>query len=430
MARPLLSENVERTVTPGGTVVLSERLPHVASASLGFFFRTGSRDEAPGEEGMTHFLEHMFFKGTPRRTGRGIAEELDAVGGHLDAGTSHDYTSLYARVLAEHVPLACDMVSDMLCNSLLSDEEVGRERGVVLDEIRLYEDEPADIVVENLLKAAYGEHPMARPVLGRREVIDGLDHRGLEAFRRRRYASDRLVVAVAGLVEHGEVLRLLAPLLSGLPARGVPREGPSPVHSPRCRLVIRGQEQAHFALAAPALKATDERYYIMLVLNNLLGGSYSSRLFQEVREKRGLAYSIGSSVDSFADGGLLVIQTACEPGKFGQTAGVIGRVLAELASGGVTDEEVIRNRNQLKGATFLGMEGTSTRMMRLAMGTLYLDRVVPLAEVMEKVDAVTPGAVRELAAGLLGPGRFASSVLAPGDPAAYRVPWLAEPVAC
>lgn len=426
MPSPSLTEHVEETVTRNGAIVLSEELPHVASVAVGIWIAAGSRHEADGEAGLTHFLEHMFFKGTRRRTARRIAEELDAVGGHLDASTSREQTGFYARVLGQHLPLACDVLCDQLLHSVFRPRDLSREKGVVLEEIRSYEDEPGELVMDQLMATFYGAHPLARPVLGRREVIRGTTRSTLSAYRHRHYAADRLVIAAAGRVKHREILRLLAPLLRGLPDRGVPRETRPPHPGAARRIVIRRQEQAHLALAAPALPFHHPDRYALNVLNNILGGGVSSRLFQEIREKRGLAYGASSGLEAFHDAGMLVIHTSVDPAKFREAARVIGEILDDLAQGRVLDAEVTRGREQLKGNVFLSLESTSSRMGRMAMSKMYLGRVTPLAEVMAQVDAVTTATVRRLARELLDPRRFAAAILGPGRPGLYRVPWLAN----
>lgn len=424
MPQPVLAEKVSETVTSRGAIVLSEELPHVASVSLGVWVRTGSRHEARGEEGLTHFLEHMLFKGTRRRTARQIAEELDAVGGHLDASTSREFTCFFSRVLAEHLPMACDVLSDQLLNSLFRDEDVEREREVVLDEIKSCEDEPAELVMDHLLEAFYGEHPLARPILGNPGVIRALDRKAVAGYREHRYSADRIVISAAGHVKHDELLELLGPLLEGLPALGERREVSPPFPHARQRVTIRKQEQVHLALAAPALPFDHPGRYVFQVVNNILGGGVSSRLFQEIREKRGLAYGVSSGVEAFQDAGLLIIHVAADPDKYREVTEVIGGILAEMAAGRISDSEAVRGREQMKGNIFLALESTSTRMSRLASSRIFLGRVTPLSEVMGMVDAVTPDAVRAMAKELLDPARFSAAVLGPGSPERYRVPWL------
>ena len=420
------SENAVESVTPAGTVVLSDWIPHVASVTLGVWVRTGSRHEGPGEEGLSHFLEHMFFKGTARRTARQIAEELDAVGGHLDASTGREVTCFYARVLAENLPMACDVLCDQLLNSAFRDEDIGKERDVVIEEIRSYEDEPAEVVMDSLLKTFYGEHPLALPVLGDRKVIGALDRATLAGYRDRHYTADNIIVAAAGNVRHAELADLMSPLLSGLPASGDRRRIFPPDPRPRRTVIVRKQEQVHLALAAPSIPFNHPDRFVLQVLNNILGGGVSSRLFQEIREKRGLTYGISSGVEAFLDGGALLIHTAADPEKFKETADAIVGILEDMSRGEITDPEIIRGRDQLKGNIFLALESTSNRMSRMASSKIYLDRVTPLAEVMRMVAAVGPEDVRSMARNLLRPGRFALAVLGPGTAEQYQ--WPAEKV--
>lgn len=429
MSTKLPAEDVRVTVMPSGAVVVSELLPHVPSVAVGVWFATGSRHETAGEAGLTHFLEHLLFKGTARRTARGIAEELDAVGGALDAATGRETLALYARVLPEHLPMAADVLCDMTLNSLLRDEDLAVERGVVLDEIKSYEDEPGDVVMEQLMGALWSDAPLARPVLGRRQVIEAAAHDGLAAFKARRLTADRMILSAAGRIEHADLIDRFAPLLAGLPARWEGPATPVPEPSARTRITARDQEQVHLAIAAPALPFGHPDRFALAALNNLLGGTASSRLFQEVRESRGLAYSASSWVEAYRDAGAIGIHVPMDPARFDEAVGVVERILRDLAAGGVTDAEAIRARDQLKGSLLLSLEGTSSRMSRLAVSRMYLGRVTPLAEVAAAVDAITPEAVRALARDLLVPGRFAAAVLGPGPATRYRLPWTAVPVA-
>ena len=422
----VLAENVEETPFPGGALVLSEWMPHVASVTLGVWFRVGSRHEGPGEEGLTHFLEHMFFKGTERRDARRLAEELDAVGGHLDDSTGRETTCFFSRVMAEHLPLACDILGDIICNSLFAEEDLEREKGVVLEEVRSYEDEPAEMVMDGLLRVVYGDHPLAKPILGSPSAIRSLNRENVCAYRSRMYGRSRVVIAAAGQVRHDELLRMLDPLLRALPP-GCESFSPAPsCHGARQLAALREQEQVHVALAAPTFPFSHPGRHALQVLNNLLGGSVSSRLFQEIRERRGLAYTASSGLESFHDAGLLSIHTAANPGSFGEIVAIIRDVLGDLAGGGVSDDEVCRAREQIKGSIFLALESTANRMSRLALSRIYLDRVTPLAEVLERVGAVSTRDVREMAAEYLEPRRFSLAAIGPGAAASYDVPWIGD----
>jgi predicted Zn-dependent peptidase len=418
-----LTENVIETVTPEGAVVLSEELPHVASVTLGVWISAGSRHELEGEDGLTHFLEHMLFKGTSRRTARQIAEELDAVGGHLDAATSRETTCFLSRVMSQHLPLACDVIGDILTGSLFREADVDRERSVVLEEIRSYEDEPAELAMDQMMRTFYGDHPLARPILGSRKVMEKIDSAAVAGHRNRLFGRDRVVVAAAGQVRHDDLVSMVEPLLAGLPSTGEPRPMSPPVPNARQAVTTRSQEQVHMVLAAPTFPFSCSGRHVLQVLNNLLGGSMSSRLFQEIREKRGLAYGVSSGADSFHDAGILSIHTAADPDSYAEIASVIGDILDDLSSGGVRDEEVLRAREQIKGNIFLALESTSARMSRMALSKIYLDRVTPLEEVMAMVDAVTPEAVREMARRILAPAKFSLAALGPGESERYRVPW-------
>lgn len=418
-----IPDDVRESAIPGGGVLVTERLPHVGGVTIGVCFGAGSRHEAHAEAGLAHFLEHLSFKGTARRTARRISEEIDAVGGSLDAGTGREHTMFVARVLEEHLGLACDLLCDVILNSRMADEDIRIERGVVLDEIKAYEDEPGDVAAERVMGLLYGDDPIARPVLGRREVIQTATAAGVRAFRARGWAADRLLVAAAGRVDHEDLTARLAPLWAGLPPTATLAVPAAPVPRIGAQVIIRAQEQAHFLVAMPALPFGHPDRYALAVLNNLLGGTTSSRLYQEIREERGLAYGTGSWVECHRDVGHLVVHTAADPARFGEVARVTADVLADCAGGGITAEEMTRARDQLKGSMFLGLEGTSSRMYRLAYARMYLDRVTPLDEVRASIEAVTLDSVRALAARLLDPTRFAVVASGPGKPADYPLPW-------
>jgi predicted Zn-dependent peptidase len=324
--------------------------------------------------------------------------------------------------------MACDVLCDQLLSSLFRDDDIGKEKDVVLEEIRSYEDEPAELVMDQLLKSFYGVHPLALPVLGNRKVIGALDRATLVGYRDNHYTADNVVIAAAGNVRHSELIELMKPLLQGLPVSGVRHPISPPDPRPRQRVTVRTQEQVHLALAAPAIPFDHPDRFVLQVLNNILGGGVSSRLFQEIREKRGLTYGISSGVEAFHDAGMLLIHTAVDPGKYRETADAINGILECMARGEISDAEIIRGRDQLKGNIFLALESTSNRMSRMASSKMYLGQVTPLATVMQMVAAVGPENVRAMAESLLRPDRFALAVLGPGTEGQYRFPWLAEKV--
>lgn len=418
-----LSENVVETASPNGTVVLTEGISHVASVSVGIWVKAGSRFESESEAGLSHFLEHVFFKGTPKRTAQQIAEEMDAVGGQLDASTSREYTCFHSRVLVDHLPLAADIMSDIILNSRFKEEDVAREKEVILEEIRAYEDDPAEVVMDQLMRSLFGSHPVGRPILGRQEIIRSATPEILKRYRGVNYTAPGLVLAAAGGIRHEEILVHFERLLKELPPGEPDRRGPAPAAEAGRRVSIKQQEQVHLALGAPAVPFNHPSRYALMVLNNMLGGGLSSRLFQEVREKRGLAYSVFSSVELLRDSGVIYIHTACEPDKFDAAVSVIGGILSDMAAGRIPDAEVVRSREQLRSSMFLGLESTANRMVRMAFAKMYLGEVPLLSHVLGKLESVSPDDVRGMARDLLSPGRFAVSILGPGSAGKYAVPW-------
>ena len=397
---------VRRTVLPGGLRVITEQVPGVRSAAVGLWVGIGSRDEPPAVAGAAHYLEHLLFKGTGRRTAAGIAEEIDAVGGELNAFTSKEHTCFYVHALDADLPLAIDVLCDVVFHARCAGPDMELERGVVLEEIAMRDDDPEDLLQEAFSVALLGDHPLGRSVLGTEESITGMSRDALFGFYRRRYQPHRMVLAVAGNVEHGQVLRLarkaLTDRLGGDAAPVAPRAGMlRPRHKPTLELHTDDTEQAHLMLGVRTTGRHDDRRFVLGVLNAALGGGMSSRLFQEIREKRGLAYQVYSSTYSYADTGALSIYAGAHPDRFGEVARVLRDVLADIAANGLTDAEVARGRGQLRGGLVLGLEDSSARMSRIGKGELnYADHLTVEGQ-LARIDAVTPAQVAEVAGELL-----------------------------
>ncbi|WP_229686039.1 M16 family metallopeptidase [Longimycelium tulufanense] len=397
---------VRRSVLPGGLRVITEELSGVRSASVGIWVGVGSRDEVPRVAGAAHYLEHLLFKGTGRRSATQIAEEVDAVGGELNAFTAKEHTCYYAHVLDSDLPLAVDLLCDVVFEALCTPNDVETERSVVLEEIAMRDDDPEDLLHDAFCAALLGDHPLGRSVLGSENSITGMSRNALYGFYRRRYALPRMVFAVAGNVEHGQVLRLvrraLGDRLAGDQAPVAPRQGRARISGGR-RLGLHPDdtEQAHVMLGMRALDRHDERRFALGVLNAALGGGMSSRLFQEVRERRGLAYSVYSSVASYADTGSLSVYAGCQPERLGEVAGVVRAVLADVAAGGMSEAEVARGKGQMRGALVLGLEDTGSRMSRIGKGELNHADHLTVEQLLERIDAVTPEQVAALARELL-----------------------------
>ncbi|HEV2781266.1 MAG TPA: pitrilysin family protein [Actinophytocola sp.] len=397
---------VKRTVLPGGLRVITEQVPGVRSASVGIWVGVGSRDEKPAVAGAAHYLEHLLFKGTARRTAVEIAQQIDTVGGELNAFTAKEHTCYYAHVLDEDLPLAVDLVCDVVFDALLTEADVELERGVVLEEIAMRDDDPEDLLHDAFCGALLGDHPLARPVLGTEQSITAMSRTALNGFYRRRYTLPTMVLAAAGNLSHGEVLRLarksLRARLDGAGRPAAPRAGRARIPlSPRLVVHQDDTEQAHMMLGVPAPNRHDERRWVLGVLNTVLGGGMSSRLFQEVRERRGLAYQVYSSVASYADTGHLSVYTGCQPDHLGEVARVVREVLADIARNGVSAEEVTRAQGQLRGNLVLGLEDTSSRMSRIGKAELSYASYLTVQQTLDLIGAVTPAQVAALAGELL-----------------------------
>ncbi|GGO93524.1 M16 family metallopeptidase [Wenjunlia tyrosinilytica] len=401
---------VRRTVLPGGLRVVTETVPTVRSATFGIWVAVGSRDETPALNGATHYLEHLLFKGTERRSALDISSALDAVGGEMNAFTAKEYTCYYARVLDSDLPLAIDVVSDMLTGSLIRPEDVDSERGVVLEEIAMTEDDPGDQVHDLFAHAMLGDSPLGRPVLGTVETINALTRDQIAGFYKRRYRPEHLIVAAAGNVDHTDVVERVRRAFTDAGALGdentlpvAPRVGSRALSTAGAVEVLdRSTEQAHIILGLPGLSRHDERRWALNVLNTALGGGMSSRLFQEVREKRGLAYSVYSYTSGYADLGLFGIYAGCQPRRAGEVLKICRDELGRVADHGLSDEELKRAVGQLSGSTVLGLEDTGSLMSRIGKSELCWGEQLSVDDMLREFASVTPDQVREVAAEVLG----------------------------
>ncbi|MDX3057941.1 Predicted Zn-dependent peptidase [Streptomyces sp. LamerLS-316] len=411
---------VRRTVLPGGLRVVTETLPSVRSATFGIWANVGSRDETPTLNGATHYLEHLLFKGTAKRSALDISSAIDAVGGEMNAFTAKEYTCYYARVLDTDLPLAIDVVCDMLTGSLIAPEDVDAERGVILEEIAMTEDDPGDCVHDLFAHTMLGDTPLGRPVLGTVDTINALNRGQIARFYKKHYDPTHLVVAAAGNVDHATVVRQVRKAFERAGALGrtdavptAPREGSRTLRATgRVELLNRKTEQAHVVLGMPGLARTDERRWALGVLNTALGGGMSSRLFQEVREKRGLAYSVYSYTSGFADCGLFGVYAGCRPSQVHDVLKICRDELDRAATDGLGDEEISRAVGQLAGSTVLGLEDTGALMNRIGKSELCWGEQMSVDDMLAKIAAVTPDEVRAVAADVLGQ-RPSLSVIGP-----------------
>jgi predicted Zn-dependent peptidase len=398
---------VRRTVLPGGVRVLTEEMPGLRSVTVGAWIGVGSRDEADGHHGSTHFLEHLLFKGTPQRTAMDIAAAFDQVGGEANAVTGKEHTCYYARVLDADLPMAVDVIADMVTSATISPEDVAGERGVILEELAMNDDDPSDVVHERFAELVLGDHPLGRPIGGTPDSIRAVPHEAIRAHYERHYRPDTLVVTAAGGLDHDTVCALVADALAaaGWPADASAR--PRPRRAPgrdvvgaadgTLLTVRRTTEQANVILGGLGLVATDERRFPLAVLNAVLGGGMSSRLFQEVRERRGLAYSVYSFGAGYADSGYFGLYAGCAPGKVAEVVDLLGEQWRQLATDGITDAELERGVGQVCGGLVLGMEDTGSRMSRLGKAELVYGEYVGLDEALSRTRAVTADDVRQLA---------------------------------
>jgi predicted Zn-dependent peptidase len=405
-----LQDGVRRTVLPSGLRILTESIPTTRSAALGVWVGVGSRDETPAMSGASHFLEHLLFKGTEKRTALQISAEIEAVGGETNAFTTKEYTCFYARVLDVDLPLAVDVLCDAVSASILDPADVETERGVILEEIAMHDDEPGDEVHDVFTEAVFGaETPLGRLISGTAETISPMTRTQINRFYRSRYKAPQIVIAAAGNLDHAKVVRLIRAGLAGSPfAQGEAAPAPkrSAAGGPRPRKPVtmvrhRDTEQAHIVLGCAGINRGDERRFALGVLNNVLGGGMSSRLFQEIREKRGLAYSVYSYGSQYADAGLFAVYAGCAPGKAEEVLALIRAELAVVAAEGITADELARGKGMVKGSYVLGLEDTGSRMSRLAKSELLHGDLMGVDELLTRVDAVTLDEVNELAAQLL-----------------------------
>lgn len=411
--------NLHQTTLSNGVRVVAESIPNVQSLTVSLWIRAGSRDELPHQHGIAHFLEHMLFKGTQTRSAIQIAQEIEGRGGVLNASTGKELTFYYARMLSEHMPIAVEVLSDLFLNARLDPQDIELEKGVVLEEMRMIEDTPDEILHDRAVEVHWGNHPLARRIIGVPETVSAFTRETLLEFTQAHYRPDRLVVAAAGNLDPDALFREFDRWLGSWrpdsdaapPAAQLPptRSQDAP---PRV-FEMRDVEQTHFALVMDGVSFFDERRYAQAVLNTLLGGSMFSRLWQEVREKRGLAYEIGSYALPMSDGGLFVIYGGVAPNAFDQAVEVIEAEIEKLLAAPPDEEEVARARNLLKGNRVLALESTQNRTELIGSETLMRGAVTPMEEIIARIDAVTPERLHLLAQQLFAPERRTLIALIP-----------------
>jgi predicted Zn-dependent peptidase len=400
-----------------GQRVITERLTHVRSVSLGYWIGAGSRDERPERAGVSHFIEHLLFKGTERYTAQEIAEIFDGLGGELNAATSREHTVVYARVADHHLETAVDLMSDMVFAPALA--EVDSEREVVLEEIAMYEDQPQELVHDLIAEAVFGDHPLGRPVIGTAEVISTISRRAITAFHRSMYVPGNVVFAAAGNLDANELLGLLERAeqkVRETPAKAR-RVRPPLVKTPppSLRFVRKDTEQYHVCLAAPGIARTDRRRFAASLLDAILGGSASSRLFQEIREKRGMAYAVYSFASQYTDTGQFGLYVGTREENLQDCLAIAAEQIAEIAAGDLKPDELERAKENLKGRILLSMESTSNRMSRLGKSLITDTELLSLDRIVAEIDAVEPDALAELAGMLMAPECLSAAGIGPGE---------------
>jgi len=404
--------NYRKTTLNNGIRIVTERVPYVQSISLSIWVRSGSRFEQPDLNGISHFIEHMIFKGTSKRSAYAIAKEIDSVGGVLNAFTSKELTSFYCKILNEHLELAVDLLTDIFLNSSFPEDEIEREKQVICQEIHQVEDSPEDLVHEILGTRFWHHDPLGRPILGTIPSVIKLDRKTLLRFKHDQYTPCEILVCAAGNVDHNRFVELISEQMAELPsASGRACVGPARSAS-ASHVEVKDLEQVHVCIGTEGLSAVDDRRHAAYILNTLLGGGMSSRLFQEVREKKALAYSVYSWLSSFSDAGMFGIYAGCAPDRVEELLMTTGKVSMGLAES-MTDDEIQTARNQIRGNIILAMESCDSRMNRLAKEEFYFGRHVPLEEIIGSMEAVTTDELFDTAREMINSGRFTIVALGP-----------------
>jgi predicted Zn-dependent peptidase len=415
---------VQKTVLPNGLRIITENLPHLVSVSLGIWVDNGSRDESLELNGISHFIEHMIFKGTRNRSAQQIAKELDAIGGLSNAFTSKEHTCFHAKVLGHHLPQVTEILLDIFLQSVFEPEEVERERMVVLQEISMVEDTPDELAHVLFGETVHAGNPLGRNILGSPGTVRTFTQGKLQRYLQQAYGPEKVVVAAAGQLDHEDFVKLLAPELSKLPPAGKSPDRQKPFVTSKFRVFSRDLEQVHLVLGTWAPAAADEQRYAATLLNVLIGGNMSSRLFQEVREKRGLAYAIYSYLSSFQDTGIWGIYTAVAKETLPETLEVIGRELMKIKKGEATPGELAMAKEFVRGGIWLGAENNDNRMTRLAKNEFIFGRHLTFEEIMEGLDAVTLEDLVRLAEETIRGDLFSLVALGPVTEGEFPSPWI------
>jgi predicted Zn-dependent peptidase len=406
---------LQREVLPNGLRIVTETITYVQSAAIGVWVGVGARDESDDLRGISHVIEHMLFKGTPTRNAQQIADEIDSVGGDINAFTTKESTCYHVRVLSEHVPLGIDILSDMFLNSIIDPEELGREKNVILEEIKRRDDEPDDLVHDVFAETMWPAHVLGKSVIGTPETVTALQADDLRQYMRHRYTPDTIVVAAAGNLDHDEIVAMVGERFGHLTGRKGDWRGVESAAQfvPGIAYIDKPVEQINFVMGVAAFSQLSEDRYKLSVLDSVLGGSMSSRLFQEIREKRGLAYSVGSYTQCYREGGYFAVHAGTSPDTAEQVVDLAKQELRNVRDNNITQAELDRAKNQFRGSIVMGQESMNSRMTRIGRNELIFDRVIPIDEIMSRVNAVRLDDIAQVADFLFGQETYAMATVGP-----------------
>ena len=408
-----MTEEYRKSVLGNGIRVISERMPHVRSVAVGVWVETGSRHEPEERGGMSHLIEHLVFKGTATRSAEVIARTMDSVGGQMDAFTTKEHTCFYVQVLDDHLPLAVDLLTDILRHSLFDAEELEREKSVVMQEIKMVEDTPDDLIHDLFAAHVWPEHPLGRPILGTREAVTGFGRDQIVSYFGEHYVPPKIIIAVAGNVAHDRVVELFSAGFDGFGRAALDGIDAAPRMGAGVNIVPKALEQVHLVMGFPGLPHAAPERYALYLLNDVIGGSMSSRLFQEVRERQGLVYSIHSGIQAFRDTGELYVYAATDPGNFSKVLKSTLSEVRQLKKQGISVEELTRAKNHLKGSLMLSLESTSSRMNRLAKHEMHYGSFLTMNAMLDAIDGVRHEEVQALVDDVLDEERLALTTYGP-----------------
>ncbi len=404
--------NLRRTVLPNGLILLTERMEHLRSVAMGAWVTSGSRGETAEINGISHFVEHMVFKGTRSRSAQHIAREMDSIGGNLDAFTGKETICFNVKSLADHVPIALDVLADLVLNPVFASTDIERERGVILEEIKIDEDNPDVLVHELFTQSFWKDHPLGKPILGTSATVARMDQAKLLDYHAGRFHAGNMVLSAAGNLDHDEFIEAVAAKFSGMPSREPVADLPAPLSS--ARILLRNKkalEQVQICLGVPSPPITDENRYATLILNTVLGGGMSSRLFQTIREERGMAYSVFSDLSPYKDTGTMCVYAGTSAGKALECIDLILTEFRKLKEETLSEEELTRAKDQIKGNILMGLESSNSRMANLARQEIYFGQFFTAEEIVARIEAVEAAQVQFMAQRLFDPDRIAVTLL-------------------